>query len=248
MIRWSCPSGRRLIGFAVLFCLAATGLIGPVALGCSATSEPDSGPTGVWLSTLDGQHFLEPTDGPTWSPAPGAAPALAIMLDPARTYQQIEGLGSSLEPATCYNLSQLDPAARAQAITRLLDPEQGIGMNLMRICIGTPDFTADPWYSYDDRPSGHADPELEHFSIDADRRYILPVLLEARKANPNLRFFASPWSPPGWMKTTGSLIGGEVNDQQHGVLSIDDAGKDLGAGVEWARVSARGRAASSVAA
>jgi len=51
---------------------------------------------------------------------------------------------------------------------------------------------------------------LSRFSIEQDRAYVLPVLKLARRKNPDLLFFASPWSPPGWMKTTGSLIGGEL--------------------------------------
>jgi O-glycosyl hydrolase len=74
----------------------------------------------------------------------------------------------------------------------LADPETGIGMNLMRIRIGTPDFTGDPWYSYDDVPKGQTDETLEHFSIEKDRRYILPIIKKARKVNPHLLFLASP--------------------------------------------------------
>ena len=49
---------------------------------------------------------------------------------------------------------------------------------------------------------------LEHFSIDRDRPYILPVIKEVLAINPDLQLFASPWSPPGWMKTGGSIAGG----------------------------------------
>jgi len=84
-------------------------------------------------------------------------------------------------------------------------------MSLMRICIGTPDFTASEWYSYDDMPAGQTDPELEHFSIDKDRQYVLPVLKLALQENPELILFASAWSPPGWMKTNGELCGGRID-------------------------------------
>ena len=123
------------------------------------------------------------------------------------------GLGSSLEPATCSNLWRMSAADRERTIERLVSPTTGIGMNLMRICIGTPDFTGDPWYSYNDLPPGETDPELKRFSIEKDRAYILPVLKLARQKNPDLLFFASPWSPPGWMKSTGTMIGGELLPQ-----------------------------------
>lgn len=47
---------------------------------------------------------------------------------------------------------------------------------------------------------GHTDVNLEHFSIAHDRAYILPLLQQAVKLNPQLKFIASPWSPPEWMK------------------------------------------------
>jgi O-glycosyl hydrolase len=137
-----------------------------------------------------------------------------IQVDSQHTFQRIVGLGSSLEHSTCYNISRLPPARRAEVIESIVDAEKGIGMSLMRICIGTPDFTASPWYSYDDMPAGRSDPELKHFSIDKDREYVLPALKLALAKNPDLMFFASPWSPPGWMKTNDSLCGGRI-DPRH---------------------------------
>jgi len=127
-----------------------------------------------------------------------------------KTHQVMLGLGSSFEHSTCYNLSRLDDKQRQEAITRLVDRKAGIGMNLMRICMGTPDFTGEPWYSYDDVPTGQTDTDLKHFSIEKDLRYVIPVLKAARQSNPELLIFASPWSPPGWMKSSGSMIGGHL--------------------------------------
>jgi len=150
---------------------------------------------------IDGQDFINTNEGEV------------ITLDAKKTFQTIDGMGSSLEPATCYNLSQLDPLERERTLKSLLTSEGGINMNLMRICIGTPDFTSDPWYSYSDLPKGEIDTLLIKFSIEKDERYILPVLREALKIRPDLRFFASPWSPPAWMKTSGDLTGGRLRPE-----------------------------------
>jgi glucosylceramidase len=135
---------------------------------------------------------------------------VAIRVHSDQSHQKMLGLGSSFEHSTCYNLSRLGQKDRAEVIARLVDRQAGIGMNLMRICMGTPDFTGDPWYSYDDLPAGQTDPEMKHFSIHSDRRYIIPVLKAALARNPQLLFFASPWSPPGWMKSSGTMIGGRL--------------------------------------
>lgn len=131
-------------------------------------------------------------------------------IDPAQTRQSILGMGSSLEATTCFNLARLSAEAREELLLKLLDRRNGIGMNLMRVCMGSSDFTGDAWYSYNDLPAGESDPALATFSIDKDRSYILPVLNQVRSLAPELKFFASPWSPPGWMKSTGSMIGGTL--------------------------------------
>ena len=78
---------------------------------------------------------------------------------------------------------------------------------MARTCIGSSDYSKNV-YSYDDTPE--PDPELKHFSVEHDRAYILPSLRTARELNPELFLFASPWSPPGWMKVGGSMLGGSM--------------------------------------
>jgi len=169
----------------------------------------------VWVTTQDLTKKLQagvpvrfgkdPRKAGETVPTPGTIQVLT-----KEPHQVMLGLGSSFEHSTCYNLSRLDEAQRQEAITRLVDRRSGIGMNLMRVCIGTPDFTGDPWYSYNDLPAGQTDPDLKQFSIEKDLRYVIPILQAARRANPELLYFASPWSPPGWMKSSGSLIGGRL--------------------------------------
>ncbi len=170
-------------------------------------------PVHCWVSSTDMSRRLSPQSSTNWATGLGAAKT-TIHVDSSRTFQSILGLGSSLEHSTCYNIGRLPRDQQEKVMESLLDAEKGIGMSLMRICIGTPDFTASSWYSYDDMPAGQTDPELKHFSIDKDQAYVLPILKLALQKNPDLLFFASVWSPPGWMKTNGKLGGGKV-DPKH---------------------------------
>ena len=189
-----------------------------VCLSLSALGAGDARadvPAQVWVTTQDLTKKLHadiPIRLSSNLPAADKDGAMdgRIRVNPEKSHQVMLGLGASLEHATCFNLSRLGEQQRDEVITRLVDPESGIGMNLMRICIGTPDFTGEAWYSYDDLPAGQVDPELRQFSIEKDRRYVIPVLRAARAKNPQLLFFASPWSPPGWMKTGGTMIGGRL--------------------------------------
>lgn len=170
-------------------------------------------PVQSWVSSADMSKKLAAEKPRPFAPGRSAAQTV-IRVDPQRRFQSILGLGASLEHSTCYNISRLPKRRQEEVVLSLVDPEKGIGMSLMRICIGTPDFTASPWYSYDDMPPGQTDPEMKHFSIEKDREYVLPILKLAQQKNPDLVFFASPWSPPAWMKTNGNLCGGRI-DPQH---------------------------------
>lgn len=163
-----------------------------------------------WTSTSDLQTTLSPQADLRFGASPVPI-ADRVTVDDGVTYQTILGLGSSLEHSTCYNLSLLPEDRREVVLASLVDPVKGIGMSLMRICIGTPDFTASPWYTYADMPPGQKDPDLRSFSIAKDREYVLPALKLAQRLNPAVKFFASPWSPPAWMKTNDRIGGGAIN-------------------------------------
>jgi len=195
--------GRLFLLFTAGFLLATTG----------ATAQIE-----YWLSTVDGDRQLAAQPAPVWT-AIETADAGAVTVDPGQRYQSILGFGASFEHATCYNLSKLSPEKFTETLTRLVHPVDGIGMNLMRVCIGTSDFVGEPWYSYNDLPNGETDPELEQFSIAKDRAYVLPVLKAALAINPDLKYFASPWSPPGWMKTTGTMLAGKLKPEYYGVYA-----------------------------
>ncbi len=136
-----------------------------------------------------------------------------IEVDVARRGQSILGLGASFDHATCENLAKMSAERRAEVVEKLMNPETGIGMNLMRVCIGTSDFVGEPYYTYNDLPEGETDPDLTKFSIEKDRAYVLPAIKLAREKNPQLLLFASPWSPPAWMKTSGKLGTGRVKPE-----------------------------------
>src|SRR5258708_19498448 len=73
--------------------------------------------------------------------------------------------------------------------------------------MGASDYSRYP-YNFDD--SIEAATDLQKFSIQHDCDYILPTLREAQKVNQELFLFSSPWSPPGWMKASGSMLGGSM--------------------------------------
>ena len=69
-----------------------------------------------------------------------------------------------------------------------------------------------PHYTFDDVPAGETDFDLSEFTIEHDRAEILPLLRQALELNPGLKVMGTPWSPPAWMKTNDSLVGGRMKD------------------------------------
>ncbi|MHB8284621.1 MAG: glycoside hydrolase family 30 protein [Caulobacteraceae bacterium] len=122
--------------------------------------------------------------------------------------QTLQGFGAALTEAACTVLHRMPDPARARLLTELYGPG-GLGLSMGRLCIGASDYTTE-LYSYDE---GAPDPELARFSIAHDRTAVLPMVKAVLGVQPNLFLFASPWSPPGWMKYSGTMKGGTIRPQ-----------------------------------
>jgi glucosylceramidase len=144
-------------------------------------------------------------EAPRWQRAEASA-SLDIRIDPASRRQTVLGFGAAFTAAACYLFNQLPAQGRQELIGEFFGLD-GLRLSVARTCIGSSDYSKNV-YSYDDTPE--PDPELKHFSVEHDRAYILPSLRTARELNPELFLFASPWSPPGWMKVGGSMLGGSM--------------------------------------
>jgi len=166
----------------------------------------------IWVTSGDERFASAPQA--TWHPAMGTPANPQLQLNPSTKFQEILGFGGAFTDATCYTFNQLASTAREQLFHELFHPSE-VGLSTGRICVGSSDYST-RLYSYDD---GEADPDLTRFSIDHDREYILPMLRQARQANPDLFLFSTPWSPPGWMKFNNSMLGGSMRNHYFAVYA-----------------------------
>jgi glucosylceramidase len=176
--------------------------IGPASAGAS--------PGGVraWLTTGDQTSlFAEQPDSAFGAPVDGLP---TITVDPSRSFQRMEGFGASITDSSAHLLAASPD--RDAIMRELFDPVHGLGLSYLRQPMGASDFVAGPHYTYDDLPPAETDYRMRHFSIAHDRAQILPLLRQALALNPALKIMASPWSPPAWMKTNHSLVGGRLID------------------------------------
>jgi glucosylceramidase len=188
---------------------------GTAAILLTGAPAPAASPAGpvvrVWVTTPDRAEQLHERTPVRFGSGHSDAPT--VVLDPTTRYQQVDGFGASITDSAAAVLYRLDPADRDAAMRSLFDPRAGIGVSFLRQPVGSSDFTAAAQhYTYDDVPAGQTDFALRHFSIAHDEAQILPLLRRAKQLNPRLSVMATPWSPPAWMKTGDSLVGGRLKD------------------------------------
>jgi glucosylceramidase len=196
--------------------LSAAGLTATATaeLTSALTSSSASAPTGeIKVRVTSGKLRYASTESLTWRGAAATAEN-AIVLDPTKKYQEMLGFGAAFTDAACYMFNQLPAPARDELFHELFHPSE-MGLNVCRTCIGSSDYSTEV-FSYDE---GEPDPDMKRFSIVHDEAYVLPMLRLARKANPELFLFSSPWSPPGWMKAGGSMLGGSIRQRYFGAYA-----------------------------
>ncbi|MHB9024172.1 MAG: glycoside hydrolase family 30 protein [Armatimonadota bacterium] len=111
-------------------------------------------------------------------------------------HQRWEGFGGCFNELGWIALTALPAARRREVIRELFHPTRGCRFAIGRLPIGASDYAAE-WYSHDETDGDFA---MEHFSIARDRGYLIPYIKEALAFQPELKLFASPWSPPTWFK------------------------------------------------
>ncbi|KRE30977.1 hypothetical protein ASG80_00255 [Agromyces sp. Soil535] len=172
----------------------------------------------MWLTDVSSEKWVEQQDDVAFETKQTSNP-LALKVDDSVKYQEITGFGAALTDSSAWLINELPADERDALMKNLFDPADGIGLSMVRVPMGATDFTATGNYSYNDMPPGQTDPTLSNFSIAHDEPYIIPQLKEALALNPSLKLTATPWSPPGWMKTSDNMIGGTLKDEYSPALA-----------------------------
>lgn len=127
-----------------------------------------------------------------------------VFADPDKTYQTFLGIGGALTDASAETFAKLPEIKREELLQAYYDTEKGIGYTFARTNINSCDFSSAS-YTY----VAEGDKDLKTFSIDHDRQFKIPLIKKVLAATGGkLTLFASPWSPPAFMK--------ENNDMLHG--------------------------------
>ena len=134
-------------------------------------------------------------------PAAGARGPKAVLTD--KRDQEILGFGAALTDSACVLLNSLPEETRDEILRTVYSPDED-NFSVTRLCVGSSDYAEIPYHF---APVAD-DLEMAHFDASHDDKNIIPVVKKAREFNPDLYLFSSPWSPPGWMKTSHEMQGG----------------------------------------
>ncbi|MGE9294979.1 MAG: glycoside hydrolase family 30 protein [Puniceicoccales bacterium] len=138
-----------------------------------------------------------------------------LTLDPETTYQTLVGIGGSFTESSGQVLAELSAQKREIALRSYFSPS-GANYSLTRTHIASSDFSVTN-YTYAPVPG---DTELEHFSIEPDYKYLLPMIKQAQKIpGADFKVLSSPWTPPPWMKTNNHWNGGHLKPEYYQTFS-----------------------------
>ncbi len=166
--------------------LALLSLIIASLVGCEKPLETE------WVSTTEANHWERVVSQDLVGPA--TSPDVELLLD--KEQQTIEGFGACFNELGWTSLSELSEEDRESIMKELFAPGVGANFTVCRMPVAANDFARN-WYSYNETDGDFA---MENFSIDNDKETLIPFIKNAKEYNPDVKLWASPWSPPSWMK------------------------------------------------
>lgn len=147
-----------------------------------------------WYSTTESYSWQEQELGVNNRETNGSSRD-TLELDNA-VYQTIDGFGGCFNELGWVALSKLPEGKRKEILDELFLKDLGCNFNFCRLPIGANDYSLE-WYSHNETDNDY---EMKHFSTERDSKYLLPYIKEGVRRRPDMKLFASPWSPPTWMK------------------------------------------------
>jgi len=172
----------------------------------STTNKSIAGRQVAVYTTADKtRHRLSATDTLTFKPmGQPLETQICVFVDPAKTFQTFLGIGGALTDASAETFAKLPKPKQQEFLNAYYSRDTGIGYTLARTNIHSCDFSSGS-YTYVDE----GDKELKSFSIKHDHEFRIPFIKQVLATTGNrLNIFASPWSPPAFMKDNNNMLRG----------------------------------------
>jgi glucosylceramidase len=187
-------------------------LLGLTICGSLYAGEAKGTPMKIYQTTRGGDRLAQIGTTPAEDPT---KVDLTLSLDPDRRYQEFLGVGGSVTESAAAVLYELSAERRAEVLEACFSPE-GAHYSLTRTHIASCDFSV---RNYTYAPVA-GDVDLEHFSIEPDRTWLLPMIKAAQEVEgADFRIMASPWTAPPWMKDNQTWNGGKLLEKYYPVFA-----------------------------
>ncbi len=175
-----------------------------------------------WVTTTEKQPWFPQQRLSSATPQTNAD--VVVMTD--TNLQVIEGFGGCFNELGWTSLGALKQTDKYNILKELFAPNVGANFTICRMPVGANDFSLD-WYSYNETAG---DFKMKNFSISNDMKTLVPFVKAALEQNPSLRLWASPWSPPAWMKWNKhyacAATSAKMDKKFQNGLGIDRQGKE----------------------
>jgi glucosylceramidase len=137
---------------------------------------------------------------------------VCVFVDPTKKAQTIIGIGGALTDASAETFAKLPAVRQREFLEAQFDPDKGVGYTIGRTHIHSCDFSSAS-YTY----VTEGDKALNSFSVSHDKQFRIPFTKQAlAAARGKLTLFASPWSPPAFMKTNNDMLhGGKLKREMY---------------------------------
>jgi len=181
-------------------------------LGCSTGEKVE------WVSTTNDQPWVLNAEAKI---VYGHISESVILIETDSVKQTIDGFGGCFNELGWDALQTLTEENRLAVTKNLFDSISGCRFNIYRMPIGANDYAVD-WYSHNETAE---DFEMKNFSLERDKKRLIPYIKTAQTFIPNLQIWASPWCPPSWMKTNNHYAC--ASNQQVNDLQTDRQGEEM---------------------
>jgi len=129
---------------------------------------------------------------------------ISVFVDPNKTFQTVMGIGGAITDASAETFGKIPKDKQKEILDAYYDVNKGIGYTLARTTIHSSDFSSGS-YTY----ITEGDKELKSFNVSHDQQYRIPMIKQAiAAAGGKLTLYASPWSPPAFMKDNNNMLKG----------------------------------------
>ncbi len=183
------------------------------------TTFTTQGKNVVAYTTADSTGYrLSPADTSSFSDmAQPVESQVMVFVDPSKSFQSFVGIGAALTDAAAETFYKLPKPQQQELLKAYFDKKDGIAYTVARTNINSCDFSSDT-YTY----VKEGDTSLQSFSLEHDKKFKIPFIKEAMQASGGtLNLFASPWSPPSWMKTNNDMLhGGKLKPEYYNTWAL----------------------------